>query len=78
MLTATIEIAVSMRRTARRSGERVPAMTCLMKRTTRARLQGEELVKEKEMDSIRLHEEEISPVLQLDRRVSLMGLRVTQ
>ena len=45
---------------------------------TGVRLEGEELVKEKEMDSICHHEEEISTAPQLDRRVSLMGLRVTQ
>ena len=45
-------------------------------RTTRARvdhLEGRELAKEREMDSIRHHEEESSPALHLDRRVSLMG-----
>ena len=71
-----------MRRSVRRSGERTRATICLMMRMTRARddhLEGEELAKEREKDSIRHHEEEeSSPALHLDRRVSLMGWRVTR
>ena len=62
-LTATTEIVVSMRRSARRSGERARATTCLTMRMTRVHddhLGGEELAKERETDSIRYHEEEES------------------
>ena len=55
-------------------------MICLMTRMTRMtraredHLPGGELAKEREKDTIRHpEEEEISPVLHPDRRVSLMG-----
>ena len=66
-----------MRRSVRRSGGRTRATICLMTRMTRARddhLPGEELAKERREDSIHHpEEEEISPVLHPDSRVSLMG-----
>ena len=79
MLTATTGTVVSMKRSVRSDG-RTRATIYLMTRMMRARddhVPGGELPKEREKDSTRHHEEEeASPVLHPDRRVSLMGWRV--
>ena len=72
----TTETVVSTRRSGRRSGGRTRATIRLMMMGTMThedRLVGEEPAKEMEEDHIRHpEEEEISPVLHPDRRVSLM------
>ena len=73
----TTETVIGTRRSGRRSGGRTHVTIRLMMMGTKTcndHLLGEEPAKEMEEDRIRHpEEEEISPALHPDRRVSLMG-----